>query len=308
MTQRPVVVGVDGSPASSVAVAWAVEVAATAGAPVEAVRAWQQPVLLPGPDADAGPGAVADEAQRSVDAALGEALAARPRGAPAVPTRTRVLEGAPGPVLVAAARSGQLLVLGRHGRSAWQRRLARPIPGSAVAECLDGSPVPVAVVPPEGPPGQPQRVVVGLDGSAASVRALHWAAEHAARNDVRLAAVLAWDLTTVPTPATAGTAWTLPPVDDWEQEAQALLDSTLADTLGARAATTVERLVVREQPTPGLLSTVGPADLLVLGDRGRGAVSRLVLGSVARQCVEHAPCPVVVVPSHDAHDGGPVAS
>lgn len=299
MSQPPVVVGVDGSPPASSALAWAVEVAATGGAPVEAVRAWQQPVLASGPDDDAGPAGVADQAQRDVDAALGEALATRPREAPAVPTRTRVVEGAPGQVLVAAARSGQLLALGRHGHSTWQRRLVGPVLGSAVGECLGGSPVPVAVVPPEASPGRPQRVVVGIDGSASSVRALHWAAEHAQQQQVGLTAVLAWDLTTLSTPATAGTTWTLPPVDEWEQEAGELLDSTLDDALEARAATAVERVVVRERPAPGLLASVGPRDLLVVGDRGRGEVSRLVLGSVSRQCVEHAPCPVVVVPSRD---------
>lgn len=308
MAADPVIVGTDGSPASTAALRWAFEVAATGNAPVEAVRAWQWPVLPVGTGATGTEQELADAAQRDVDAQLGETLGERPAGSPSVPTRTHVAEGHPGTVLLVAAAHGQLLVLGRHGQSAWQRRLVGPTLGSVTSECLSRSPIPVAVVPAEHAGERPSRVVAGVDGSSSSLRALRWAADHAARVEAPLVAVLAWDLTTLPTPATAGTTWTLPPVDDWEHEAQQVLEQAVVSGLGASAAAGVERVVRRDQPAAGVLSTVQPADLLVLGERAHGGFARLLMGSVSRECVEHAPCPVVVVRSPEREEPSPAGA
>jgi nucleotide-binding universal stress UspA family protein len=48
-----------------------------------------------------------------------------------------------------------------------------------------------------------------------------------------------------------------------------------------------------------LIDAVGEADLLVVGSRGHGGFTNLLLGSVSQQCAHHAPCPVVIVPHHN---------
>jgi nucleotide-binding universal stress UspA family protein len=153
------------------------------------------------------------------------------------------------------------------------------------------------IVPPGAPAAAPRRVVVGVDGSDASARALRWGAAHARAVDSRLVAVLTWQLTTLPAPSSA-TAGVVPPLPDWHERAEQLLTSVCDSALGADAAH-AERVVLHQPAALGLLGAVTADDLLVLGDRGRGGFSRLLLGSVSRQCAEHAPCPVVVVPPRD---------
>jgi nucleotide-binding universal stress UspA family protein len=202
---------------------------------------------------------------------------------------------------VRAAASADALVIGRHGQSAIARRLVGPVLGSVPAHCLDRSPAPVAVVPHRTPAALPSRVVVGVDGSECSARALRWALDHADALGVRLVAVLTWQLTSLPAPssATGGVA----PMPAWAASAAQLLETTVEQALPAGRAADVERLVLHEPAVSGLLSAVTADDLLVLGHRGRGGFARLLLGSTSRQCAEYAPCPVVVVPPRERHAG-----
>ncbi len=113
----------------------------------------------------------------------------------------------------------------------------------------------------------------------------------------RLVAVLTWQLTTLPAPSSSAPGL-VPPLPDWHARAESLLASVRDAALGADGQD-VERIVLHQPAAAGLLRAVRPDDLLVLGDRGRGGFSRLLLGSVSRQCAEHAPGPVVVVPPRD---------
>ena len=303
MAQRLVVVGVDCSPASDATLDWALESAARRGSRIDVVHAWTWgPVASEFMVPDA-PEQLAEAARTAVSAQVERALARRAADAPAVEVRPCAVEGDPAAVLVQAAASADALVLGRHGQSALSRRLVGPVLGSVPAYCLARSEAPVAVVPHRTPAVLPSRVVVGVDASAGSGRALRWSLAHADALGVPLVAVLAWQLTTLPAPSSA-TGGGVAPLAEWQASAERLLRTSLEDVLPAGRADGVQQVVLHEPAVRGLLSVVTPDDLLVLGDRGRGGFARLLLGSTSRQCAEHASCPVVIVPPRDRPDGG----
>ena len=137
-----------------------------------------------------------------------------------------------------------------------------------------------------------ERIVVGIDGSDSAQRALRWAIDEARRRGATLEVVHAWRRIPVTDyfvnePEPGGSA----------RYARALLDKAVEaeDTTGI----TVERKLVPGTGAYGLLHEAKGADLLVVGSRGRGGFSGLLLGSVSHQAAHHAPCPVVIIP-HDA--------
>jgi nucleotide-binding universal stress UspA family protein len=140
MTVEPVVVGVDGSQESRLALRWAFEYAQMRGAPVDAVIAWEVPPTYGGDcsfdDADLEKTArgTAEEAIRSV---LGGSA----------PVSLRVERGHPAPVLVAASAHAQLLVVGSRGHGAFAGMLL----GSVSQHCVHQAHCPVVVIRrPEG--------------------------------------------------------------------------------------------------------------------------------------------------------------
>jgi nucleotide-binding universal stress UspA family protein len=136
-------------------------------------------------------------------------------------------------------------------------------------------------------------VVVGHDGSKCAQEALLWAGRLARRADVELHVVRAWAMTTAPRPS-SWTAGYVPPLPEWEA---AVRDELTSHVAGARLdpALRVTCHVVHRSPVQGLLGAAEGAQLLVVGARGRGGFSGLLLGSVSDQLVHHAPCPVTVV-------------
>jgi nucleotide-binding universal stress UspA family protein len=84
---------------------------------------------------------------------------------------------------------------------------------------------------------------------------------------------------------------------DLHRAAEDLLDRALADAGPDAAGVEIERQVVQGSAAEALVTAVDKDDLLVVGSRGHGGFSELLLGSVSQQCVHHAPCPVVVVHS-----------
>lgn len=303
MAERLVVVGVDCSTASDTTLDWALETAARRGARIDVVHAWSMAPTAGEFLAPEVPAGLAEGARTAVAAQVERALARRPANGRPVQVRACAVEGDPAGVLVRAAAHADTLVLGRHGQAAVTRRLVGPVLGSVASHCLDRSSVPVAVVPHRAPAVLPQRVVVGVDGSDGSARALRWGLAHADALEVPLVAVLTWQLTSLPPPSSAASGG-VAPLAEWESSAERLLRTSLERALPAGRADEVQRTVLHDRAVSGLLSAVSADDLLVLGDRGRGGFARLLLGSTSRQCAEHAPCPVVVVPPR-SRPGGP---
>jgi len=138
-----------------------------------------------------------------------------------------------------------------------------------------------------------QRVVVGIDGSDGSQRALRWAVEEAGRRGAELEVVHVWHL-----PYAGGYPYFAGAIDlgVFENDARAILDRAVA-TVDATAVPAVEPVLVQGGAAWALVEAAKGADLLVVGSRGRGGFAGLLLGSVSQHVAAHAPCPVVVVPA-----------
>jgi nucleotide-binding universal stress UspA family protein len=137
-------------------------------------------------------------------------------------------------------------------------------------------------------------VVVGHDGSDCSARALVWAAALAERAGWPLHVVRAWRMTSAPRPPTWEVGY-VPPMTDYEQAVLDDLRSDVVAALGAGRAAGATCHAVHAAPVRALIEAAAGADLLVVGSRGRGGFSGLLLGSVSDQIVHHSPCPVTVV-------------
>jgi len=140
---------------------------------------------------------------------------------------------------------------------------------------------------------QPQtthRIVVGVDGSPSSVAALAWAAGQAGVTGAVIDAVTTWEW-----PRSYGVALTLPSDFDPEADARKVLDGALADPRRAHPGVPFRSAVVEGQAETALVEASRGADLLVVGSRGHGGFTGMLLGSVSEHCVANAHCPVVVV-------------
>lgn len=137
------------------------------------------------------------------------------------------------------------------------------------------------------------KVVVGVDGSEASRAAVRWAAAEAALREVPLVAVEAWEFSPLIFAADVPVA-----LDELRSTVEEHLHGVVRDEVGDPRPETVER-VVEEAPVPALLGQVAAGDLLVVGSRGRGGFTGLLLGSVSQQVAQHAPCPVAIVNAPD---------
>ena len=139
---------------------------------------------------------------------------------------------------------------------------------------------------------QERRVVVGVNGSMASLAALRWAAREAGLREARLHVVRALDPARVQAAPYAGHARRLGP-EQPGLPTNAMLQDLVHALLGRSPEVPVDAEVVDGLAAKVLIDRAAGADLLVLGDP---ATSQLeVIGPVARACLRHAPCPVVVV-------------
>jgi nucleotide-binding universal stress UspA family protein len=79
------------------------------------------------------------------------------------------------------------------------------------------------------------------------------------------------------------------------EEAAALLDQVLADAASDALGVDIEKKVVEGQAAPVLVEAARDVSMLVVGSRGLGGFSGLLLGSVSQQCAHHATCNLVIV-------------
>ncbi len=282
-----IVVGVDGSPASNVAVDWAarnavlrdVALALVHVKPAPTVLAWSDvPVPLPFAERDERHGReVLRAARQTAEAAVGAEM---------VPISEEMVTGAAVPTLVDMSKEATMLVVGCRGLSAWGRRLL----GSVSSGLVGHAHCPVAVIHDEDPlmphPAQAP-VVVGIDGSPASEYATVIAFDEASRRGVDLVAVHAFS--DRPLDAFSEIEWS-----KLGKCAEELLAERLAGWQEHYPDVTVRRVVVRDRPAHQLLEQSESAQLVVVGSHGRGGFAGMLVGSVSAAVAESARMPVIV--------------
>jgi nucleotide-binding universal stress UspA family protein len=145
-------------------------------------------------------------------------------------------------------------------------------------------------------------IVVGYDGSVAATAALRWALDEGRRlaAPVRLVYVLEWPVHIEPI-AQRPAGW---PDSQFRRDAEAVVEDAITDAARSDPDVTV-RPVLLEGPVAATLCTLSmPVRMIVLGHRGRGGFSGLLLGSVSLAVAAHAQCPVVVVRGASSPDVG----
>lgn len=288
--ENTVVVGVDGSAASTGAVAYAAHTASTRGIPLLLVTTYTMPAamfaegMLP-------PQAVYDELERECHPIIEGARASALKVAPEIEVSHAIIEGNPAQALIDYSRKAKLIVLGSRGLGG----IKGMVLGSVSAAVASHAFSPVVVTREDtddidrtGP------VVVGIDGSEVSAKATEWAFAEASARDARLIAVHTWMDPQVQA-AAAGISLT---EEDWKQlEEQQLqtLSERLAGFSSRYPDVKVERFVTRDRAVRALVEQSENAQLVVVGSHGRGGFAGMVLGSTSRALLQAAPCPVMVV-------------
>jgi nucleotide-binding universal stress UspA family protein len=133
------------------------------------------------------------------------------------------------------------------------------------------------------------RIVVGVDGSRPARDALRWAAHFARVFGARLEAVIGWEY-----PPALG--WSVLP-DDWDpaEDMRTVLQESVADVFGDQPPAGLQLLVQEGGAARVLIEACEGATMVVVGSRGHGGFSGLLLGSVSANVAEHAPCPVLII-------------
>jgi nucleotide-binding universal stress UspA family protein len=137
-----------------------------------------------------------------------------------------------------------------------------------------------------------ERIIVGVDGSEASLDAVRWALRQAELTGSSVEALISWQFPRQYGEEFYGEEF------DWEKIATDTLRSSLAQ-LGDEAQTRIEPRVVQGHPAQALVKASAGASLLVVGSRGHGGFVGMLIGSVSEHVIAHAQCPVLVVRHHE---------
>jgi nucleotide-binding universal stress UspA family protein len=145
------------------------------------------------------------------------------------------------------------------------------------------------------------RIVVGVDGSQGSRRALAWAVHEAANRGGTVQAVTSWRWDGVDLPPYASTH-----PDQERDHARQVLDREIEEMPeAARAGVSIASEVVEGRAADVLAAAARDADLLVLGSHGHSRIRHTMLGSVSDECVRKSTCAVVVLPATEGSQLAP---
>lgn len=287
--KRAIVVGVNGSASMLEVVRWAARYAAMNRSVLRLVSG-----VFPGPETGLGGSyPVPSEVYAQLDARAHEWLAAAAREVSTVPgcfeIDQEVKYGHPAWMLVSESARASRVVVGppEVGESTGHGF------GSTAEALVAHSECPVVVVrrPVLAEEGDDRPVIVGVDGSRIGEAAVEVAFEEASLRGVPLVAVHTWS-------DVAGSDWFEWEIGlDWEAVAtseRAVLAERLAGWQEKYPDVPVRCIVERDRPVRYLVEHGAQAQLMVVGSRGRGGFTGMLLGSTSRALVHSAPCPLLV--------------
>lgn len=293
------VVGFDGSEGSSKALRWAAVEAVRRNLTLRIVTAF-------GPDYVF---TTDQECKTYVEKVADHAVREAVEAAPGVTVEYQGYRDLPAAALHEESKSADLLVVGSRGRGGFAGLLL----GSVSRQCVHRSECPVVVVRPSRPrdaattgadqagyfvhrerlESDTSRIVVGVDGSLSSNAALDWAADEADSTGASLVLLHSWEWLT-------GAGWAVIPSDfDPQHGAETLLGKSAGTVQIEHPMLTISVVAVEGQAADQLVGASNGADLLVVGCRGHGELSGMLLGSVSDYCANHAHCPVMVMRGAD---------
>lgn len=277
--QESILVGVTDTPASRRAVDWAAQRAQESNGRIELIS------IVGGATGAVGEGPVVEQALALTQTMLDEeAERIRARD---VAVDTRVGRGNPVEELIDASMVFDLLVIGSNHRG----------PGSGTRRgphgirIVEGAHSPVAVVPDIDITGR-HGVIVGVDGSPTSERAIEFAAEEAVRAGDQLTAVTTWS--TVPLPVGMH-GYPTTYLSGMQKIAEETLSIALAGIGQNHPNLLVHRVVERGDADATINRLAAEARLTVIGSHGRGAVARFLLGSTSQEVLARIATTTVVI-------------
>ncbi|MDQ0821163.1 nucleotide-binding universal stress UspA family protein [Arthrobacter sp. V4I6] len=281
---KPIIVGISGSAGSQAALAWALQRASRHRLPLIIIHAvddrWMSPELQ-----------YQELIRESGMDLLKKTQSTATAQAPDVKVEVELRHGSVGAALREASKEASMVVVGAHDRH-WMD--GGPLKDRAL-QIASASDSPVAVIPAGQGTGD-RGVVVGVDGSEEALQAVRFAAAEADRGGDELTVVLAfksparWFENQLPSRGLAETII--------EEQRVVLSESVVGLGETYPDLTIHQRLETDTEPAKALVDIATGARLLVMGSRGRGGFSRLVLGSTAHAVLLHVPCPTVVTRLH----------
>lgn len=286
--RRPVLVGVDGSASAQAALAWAATEALYRHCPLHIVHTFSWPIIADPFGLDLTE-PMNDSRRATAGWILGEAANQARAAAPDIRVTAELFTGAAAPTLLSQAHAAQLVVVGSRGLGGFRGLLLGSVSGTVAAHAR----CPVIVVHPHRdgtafPVSPVGRVVVGVDGSDVSAAAIRFAFQEAERRRVGITAVHA-AMRTRQHPSLQV------PADIVEQVDQQLFAAAMESERVLVPGIDVETKLVHSHPAQALIDEADGAELIVVGSRGRGGFTGMLLGSVSQAVLHHAPCPVAVV-------------
>lgn len=139
------------------------------------------------------------------------------------------------------------------------------------------------------------KVIVGVDGSPSANTATAWAAQEAELRGASLELIHTWNYPNL------GYGGYVAVLEDFEKDASAILDEIAQKVRDHHPSLTIISSLIQGPTAQSIIERAKEADMVVVGSRGKGGFTGLLLGSVGQQLVHHCPAPVVII-HHDREE------